>query len=77
MRTKRSKDTRLVDKFNKQRDSLSAESQLQRSTNPTTADNDDFTSSTGQEEEDLKARTSHSSVVLKRVQESKNIQFII
>uniref|UniRef100_A0A8C4EDP4 RNA helicase n=1 Tax=Dicentrarchus labrax TaxID=13489 RepID=A0A8C4EDP4_DICLA len=34
MRTKRSKDTRLVDKFSKQRDKLAAETQLQRPIKP-------------------------------------------
>ncbi|KAI3362306.1 hypothetical protein L3Q82_012623 [Scortum barcoo] len=55
MRAKRSKDTRLVDKFNKQRDDLAAESRLQRpedhaTATTTTAYNDD---STGDEEDDL------------------------
>ncbi|XP_073334351.1 ATP-dependent RNA helicase DDX54 [Pagrus major] len=51
MRKKRSKDTQLVDKFNKHRDSLAAESQLQQPINPTIAD-DDYTHSTGREEDD-------------------------
>uniref|UniRef100_A0A4W6CDC2 RNA helicase n=1 Tax=Lates calcarifer TaxID=8187 RepID=A0A4W6CDC2_LATCA len=38
MRTKRSKDTRLVDKFSKRREDLAAESHLHRPVNPTTAD---------------------------------------
>ncbi|KAM9338089.1 ATP-dependent RNA helicase DDX54 [Symphorus nematophorus] len=50
MRTKRSKDTHLVDKFSKQKDSLTAESKLQR---PTTSA-DDFTPSNGNEDDDLK-----------------------
>ncbi|XP_018540744.1 ATP-dependent RNA helicase DDX54 [Lates calcarifer] len=58
MRTKRSKDTRLVDKFSKRREDLAAESHLHRPVNPTTADadsdNDDFTHSTGNEEDTLK-----------------------
>uniref|UniRef100_A0AAX7V198 RNA helicase n=2 Tax=Haplochromini TaxID=319058 RepID=A0AAX7V198_ASTCA len=36
MRAKRSKDTRLVDKFSKQREDRAAESRLQQPTNPTT-----------------------------------------
>uniref|UniRef100_A0A8C4EC22 RNA helicase n=1 Tax=Dicentrarchus labrax TaxID=13489 RepID=A0A8C4EC22_DICLA len=40
MRTKRSKDTRLVDKFSKQRDKLAAETQLQRPIKPSTAAGD-------------------------------------
>ncbi|XP_017263465.1 ATP-dependent RNA helicase DDX54 [Kryptolebias marmoratus] len=46
MRTKRSKDTRLVDKFNKRREDLAAESRLQRSVSSTTAaenEEDDLT----------------------------------
>nr|XP_046231646.1 ATP-dependent RNA helicase DDX54 [Scatophagus argus] len=54
MRKKRSKDTQLVDKFSKQRDKLAAESQLQRTSNPTTAADDDFTHSTSREDDDLK-----------------------
>ncbi|XP_044030457.1 ATP-dependent RNA helicase DDX54 [Siniperca chuatsi] len=53
MRAKRSKDTRLVDKFSKHRDDLAAESRLQRPINPTTAD-DDFTHSSGKDEDALK-----------------------
>ncbi|XP_076613356.1 ATP-dependent RNA helicase DDX54 [Chaetodon auriga] len=49
MRSKRSKDTRLVDKFNRQRDSLAAESQLQQPISSTAADNEDFTSSISKE----------------------------
>lgn len=64
MRKKRSKDTQLVDKFTKQKDSRAAESQLRQPINPTIAD-DDFTHSTGREEdEDLTARDSHFSVAL-------------
>lgn len=63
MRAKRSKDTRLVDKFSKQRDNLAAETRLQRPINPTTtADDDD--DSAGNEEDDLEVRNSHASVVL-------------
>ncbi|KAM8744316.1 ATP-dependent RNA helicase DDX54 [Acanthopagrus schlegelii] len=51
MRKKRSKDTQLVDKFTKQRDSRAAESQLRKPINPTIAD-DDFTHSTGREEDE-------------------------
>ncbi|XP_068190834.1 ATP-dependent RNA helicase DDX54 [Antennarius striatus] len=40
MRTKRSKDSRLVDKFSKRRDSLAAESQRQRPNKPSTSNND-------------------------------------
>ncbi len=64
MRSKRSKDTRLVDKFSKQRDSQAAESQQQRSSNPTTSNTDDFTQFTGKEEEELKARNFHFPVVI-------------
>lgn len=66
MRAKRSKDTRLVDKFSKQRDNLAAESLLQRPINPTTTttSDDDITHFTGPEDDDLKVKNSHSSVVL-------------
>ncbi len=63
MRAKRSKDTRLVAKFSKQRDDLAAETRLQRPINPTTAATDDDDSE-GHEEDDLKVRNSHASVVL-------------
>lgn len=66
MRTKRSKDTRLVDKFSKRREDLAAESHLHRPVNPTTADadsdNDDFTHSTGNEEDTLKVRNCNKTV---------------
>uniref|UniRef100_A0A8C4ED08 RNA helicase n=1 Tax=Dicentrarchus labrax TaxID=13489 RepID=A0A8C4ED08_DICLA len=52
MRTKRSKDTRLVDKFSKQRDKLAAETQLQRPIKPSTAAGD-YAHSSDQEEDDL------------------------
>lgn len=45
MRAKRSKDTRLVDKFSKQRDDLAAESRQQRPANTMTEDNDSAHSS--------------------------------
>lgn len=61
MRAKRSKDTRLVDKFSKKRDDLAAESQLQRPINPSA--DDDFIYSAGKEEDDIKARNSDASVV--------------
>lgn len=65
MRAKRSKDARLVDKFSKQRDNLAAESLLRRRINPTTTTtDDDIAHFTGQEDDDLKVRKSHSSVVL-------------
>lgn len=66
MRAKRSKDARLVDKFSKQRDNLAAESLLRRRINPTTTTttDDDIAHFTGQEDDDLKVRNSHSSVVL-------------
>lgn len=65
MRTKRSKDTRLLDKFSKQKDALAAESRIQKPINPHTADDDCALSSDKEEEEDdLKARDSHSCVVL-------------
>ncbi|XP_040915562.1 ATP-dependent RNA helicase DDX54 [Toxotes jaculatrix] len=53
MRAKRSKDTRLVDKFSKQREDLAAESSLHQPVNPTTAE-DDFTNTTGKDEDTLK-----------------------
>lgn len=53
MRIKRSKDTRLVDKFSKQKESLAAESQAQRLTNPGSSVDDYFTQSAGQDEDDL------------------------
>ncbi|XP_013766846.1 ATP-dependent RNA helicase DDX54, partial [Pundamilia nyererei] len=43
MRAKRSKDTRLVDKFSKQREDRAAESRLQQPTNPTTTADCDIT----------------------------------
>ncbi|XP_041666040.1 ATP-dependent RNA helicase DDX54 [Cheilinus undulatus] len=52
MRAKRSKDTRLVEKFSKQRDDLAAENQLQGPANATNTD-EDFTHSTGKEEDTL------------------------
>ncbi|XP_070706952.1 ATP-dependent RNA helicase DDX54 [Pempheris klunzingeri] len=51
MRAKRSKDTRLVDKFSKKRDDLTAEKQPQQPINQT---DDDFTYSTVKEEDDIK-----------------------
>lgn len=60
MRAKRSKDTRLVDKFNKQKDSLAAENPLQQPINPTTAD--DVTQSRGREDDDLAVGNSHLSL---------------
>ncbi|XP_042365050.1 ATP-dependent RNA helicase DDX54 [Plectropomus leopardus] len=55
MRAKRSKDTRLVDKFKKQKDSLAAESRLHQPANPTTSGaTDDFTQTTDEEEDDMK-----------------------
>ncbi|CAJ1070337.1 ATP-dependent RNA helicase DDX54 [Xyrichtys novacula] len=53
MRAKRSKDSRLVDKFGKQRDDLASESRLQGHANPGSAADDDFTYSTGKDEDDL------------------------
>ncbi|XP_026154015.1 ATP-dependent RNA helicase DDX54 [Mastacembelus armatus] len=52
MRTKRSKDTRLVEKFSKRREDLAAESRLQQPINTTTASNDS-TLFTGKEDDDL------------------------
>uniref|UniRef100_A0A8C9ZA82 ATP-dependent RNA helicase DDX54 n=1 Tax=Sander lucioperca TaxID=283035 RepID=A0A8C9ZA82_SANLU len=52
MRTKRSKDTRLVDKYSKQRDNLAAESQLHQPVKPSTSADDDYTHTMGEEEED-------------------------
>ncbi|XP_027138032.1 ATP-dependent RNA helicase DDX54 isoform X1 [Larimichthys crocea] len=55
MRTKRSKDTRLLDKFSKQKDALAAESRIQKPINPPTADDDcALSSDKEEEEEDLK-----------------------
>uniref|UniRef100_A0A3P8PQZ8 RNA helicase n=1 Tax=Astatotilapia calliptera TaxID=8154 RepID=A0A3P8PQZ8_ASTCA len=51
MRAKRSKDTRLVDKFSKQREDRAAESRLQQPTNPTTTADCDITE---KDESDLK-----------------------
>lgn len=56
MRAKRSKDAQLVDKFNKQRDQMAAESPMPRPVKPT-ADEDDTHSVDG-EEVDLKVRNS-------------------
>ncbi|XP_071322539.1 ATP-dependent RNA helicase DDX54 [Trachinotus anak] len=53
MRAKRSKDTRLVDKFSKKREDLAADSRLHQPVNPTPAD-EDFTHNTGKEEDALK-----------------------
>uniref|UniRef100_A0A8C4EBR4 RNA helicase n=1 Tax=Dicentrarchus labrax TaxID=13489 RepID=A0A8C4EBR4_DICLA len=66
MRTKRSKDTRLVDKFSKQRDKLAAETQLQRPIKPSTAAGD-YAHSSDQEEDDLQVRHSHTSGVFSEV----------
>uniref|UniRef100_A0A8C2WKM2 ATP-dependent RNA helicase DDX54 n=1 Tax=Cyclopterus lumpus TaxID=8103 RepID=A0A8C2WKM2_CYCLU len=54
MRAKRSKDKRLVDKFSKQRVNLAAESRLHQPVKPTTTADDDFTNSTGENEDDMK-----------------------
>lgn len=54
MRAKRSKDAQLVDKFNKQRDQMAAESPMPRPVKPA-ADEDDTHSVDG-EEVDLKVR---------------------
>uniref|UniRef100_A0A8D2ZNZ5 RNA helicase n=1 Tax=Scophthalmus maximus TaxID=52904 RepID=A0A8D2ZNZ5_SCOMX len=56
MRAKRSKDTRLVDKFNRHREDVAAESRLHQPVNPTTTTtaDDDFTHTDGNEEDDLK-----------------------
>ncbi|XP_022622744.1 ATP-dependent RNA helicase DDX54 [Seriola dumerili] len=51
MRAKRSKDTRLVDKFSKHREDLAVDSRLHQPVNPTTADDDD---NTGKDEDTLK-----------------------
>uniref|UniRef100_A0A3Q0SIB9 RNA helicase n=1 Tax=Amphilophus citrinellus TaxID=61819 RepID=A0A3Q0SIB9_AMPCI len=51
MRAKRSKDTRLVDKFSKQREDRAAESRLQQPVNPTTSAEAD---TTAKEDNDLK-----------------------
>lgn len=61
MRAKRSKDTRLVDKFNKQKDNLAAENPLQQPINLTTTD-DDVTQSGGREDDDLAVGNSHLSL---------------
>lgn len=63
MRAKRSKDARLVDKFSKQRDSMAAESPLQRPGNSSTTTKDDIILCTGREDDDLKVRNSHLAVV--------------
>lgn len=80
MRAKRSKDKRLVDKFSKQRVTLAAESRLHQPVKSTTTANDDFTNGADENEDDMKARSSHASVVeTKPLQslEPKDIQFII
>ncbi|XP_037548242.1 ATP-dependent RNA helicase DDX54 [Nematolebias whitei] len=56
MRTKRSKDMLLVDKFSKRREELSAESRLQRSAGSTVAADHEMT---GEEDVDLKGVFSH------------------
>ncbi|TNN81186.1 ATP-dependent RNA helicase DDX54 [Liparis tanakae] len=61
MRAKRSKDTRLVDKFSKQRVSLAAESRLHQPVKSTSTA-DDFTNGGDENEDDMKARISHASV---------------
>lgn len=56
MRKKRSKDNRVVDKFNKQREDVAAGSRLQQSVIPRTSaagDNDDGAQGNGKEEDDL------------------------
>ncbi|XP_034565508.1 ATP-dependent RNA helicase DDX54 [Notolabrus celidotus] len=52
MRTKRSKDTRLVDKFSKHKDNLAAESRLKGPSKAATAD-DDFEDTTGRDDDTL------------------------
>lgn len=56
MRAKRSKDAQLVDKFNKQRDQMAAESPMLRPVKPTAVEDD--THSVDGEEVDLKVRNS-------------------
>ncbi|XP_068430843.1 ATP-dependent RNA helicase DDX54 [Clinocottus analis] len=54
MQAKRSKDKRLVDKFSKQKATMAAESRLHQSVKPSTAADEDFTNSTGENEDDMK-----------------------
>lgn len=51
MRAKRSKDTRLVDKFSKHKEDVAADSRLHQPVKATTAD-DDYTDNMDQEEDD-------------------------
>ncbi|XP_069569877.1 ATP-dependent RNA helicase DDX54 [Brachyistius frenatus] len=53
MRTKRSKDTRLVDKFSRRREDVAAESRLHQPVATVTTADCDVTDTTGQEDEDL------------------------
>uniref|UniRef100_A0A665VZP1 ATP-dependent RNA helicase DDX54 n=1 Tax=Echeneis naucrates TaxID=173247 RepID=A0A665VZP1_ECHNA len=62
MRAKRSKDSRLVDKFSKQREGLATDSRLHQPANPTAADGD-LTHSDGEEEGSLKVGDVFSAVV--------------
>lgn len=55
MRAKRSKDTRLMDKFCKHREDLAAESRLHQPVSSSAAE-EDSTLGTGREEDELKVR---------------------
>ena len=64
MRTKRSKDMGIVDKFNKQREDLAADSKLQHSVNPTATTDGDLTHSKDDEEDELKVINADASTRL-------------
>lgn len=65
MRAKRSKDSRLVDKFSKHRDDLAAESRLHQPISLSTTD-EASAHTTGQDEDDLEVIYNKSSHVFKR-----------
>lgn len=54
MRAKRSKDTRLVDKFSKQKEALAGDSSLHRPVKASTSDDEDTHDMDQEEDEDLK-----------------------
>lgn len=60
MRTKRSKDARSVDKFNKHREDVAAESRLHEPVKPNA--DDDFSHTVGSEEGALNVRLHRASV---------------
>lgn len=56
MRVKRSKDSRLVEKFGKQKESLAAEAPLQQPVCSSTTDNEKTAYTVGEDDDELKVR---------------------